>query len=79
MVVDTGLQPLALAINATFPSLAVIFVVLRLYSQYFITRTLGWDVILIVVPMVLAITMAISFHLGEIVPLNSAHEATQKH
>lgn len=68
MAVDTGLQPVAIAINAASPSLAVIFVMLRLYSQRYITRNLGWDDTFIVVSMVLAITMAVSFHLGKICP-----------
>lgn len=68
MAVDTGLQPVAIAINAASPSLAVIFVILRLYSQRYITRNLGWDDTLIVVSMVLAITMAVTFHLGKICP-----------
>lgn len=68
MTTDTGLQPLALGINAAAPSLAVIFVVLRLYSRHFITRNLGWDDSLIVIPMVLAITMAVTMHLGKTGP-----------
>lgn len=62
---NTGLQPLAIAINAVAPSLAVIFVALRLYSRHFTTRNLGWDDSLIVIPMIMAIVMAVTVHLSE--------------
>lgn len=66
MTTDTGLQPLIVGINIAAPSIAVIFVLLRLYSRQFITRNLGWDDSLIVTPMVLAIAMAVTGHMGEI-------------
>ncbi|KAK2615819.1 hypothetical protein N8I77_002545 [Diaporthe amygdali] len=61
---DTGLQPTAIAISIAAPCVAFVFVLLRLYSRYFITRNLGWDDGLIVVPMILAIAQAYTTVMG---------------
>lgn len=62
---DTGLQPTAIAISIAAPCVAFVFVLLRLYSRYFITRNLGWDDGLIVVPMILAIAQAYTTVMGK--------------
>lgn len=62
---DTGLQPLAIGISIAAPCVAFVFVLLRLYSRYFITRNLGWDDGLIVLPMVLAIAQAYTTVMGK--------------
>lgn len=49
---NSGAQPAAVAITLVSPCIALVFVLLRLYSRYFLTRTLSWDDALIVVPMV---------------------------
>lgn len=56
--INTGLQPLAIAITIASPCVALVFVILRLYSRFFITRNLCWDDSLIVVPMILSIGLA---------------------
>ncbi|KAG8168457.1 hypothetical protein KVR01_001206 [Diaporthe batatas] len=61
---DTGLQPLAIGISIAAPCFAFVFVLLRLYSRYFITKNLGWDDGLIVLPMVLAIAQAYTTVMG---------------
>ncbi|ROV95674.1 hypothetical protein VMCG_07572 [Cytospora schulzeri] len=63
-MVDTGLQPLAIGISIAAPCVAFLFVLLRLYSRYFITRNVGWDDALIVVPMVLSIAQAYTTVMG---------------
>ncbi|POS72414.1 CFEM domain-containing protein [Diaporthe helianthi] len=61
---DTGLQPLAIGISIAAPCVAFVFVLLRLYSRYLITRNLGWDDGLIVLPMILAIAQAYTTVMG---------------
>lgn len=63
-MVDTGLQPVAIGISIASPCVAFVFVLLRLYSRYFITRTLGWDDSLIIVPMILSVAQAYTTVMG---------------
>lgn len=63
-MVDTGLQPVAIGISIAAPCVALVFVLLRLYSRYFITKTLNWDDALIIVPMILSIAQAYTTVIG---------------
>lgn len=63
-MVDTGLQPLAIGISIAAPCIAFLFVLLRLYSRYFITRNVAWDDALIILPMILSIAQAYTTVLG---------------
>lgn len=63
-MVDTGLQPAAVGISIAAPCFAFVFVLLRLYSRYFVTKTFGWDDALIILPMVLSIAQAYTTVMG---------------
>ncbi|ROV89688.1 hypothetical protein VSDG_08117 [Cytospora chrysosperma] len=58
------LQPLAIGISIAAPCVAFLFVVLRLYSRYYITRNLDWDEAFIVIPMILSIAQAYTTVMG---------------
>ncbi|KUI74132.1 hypothetical protein VM1G_09678 [Cytospora mali] len=62
-MVDT-LQPVAIGISIAAPCVAFVFVLLRLYSRYFITRNFGWDDSLIIIPMILSIAQAYTTVMG---------------
>lgn len=62
---NTGLQSVAVGITVASPCIALLFVLLRLYSRFFVNKNATWEESLILVAMMLSFGFSVATVMGK--------------